>query len=92
MKITVKVELNDGQKDFFDMFNRELIIVLNKAKNMVTEKLLDELVAPSLKNQKSELKINILNLITLTSNLLMDYFLSKMKMQDSEKSVISLKF
>ena len=59
------------------MFRRELITVLDRAINMVTEKPPEELVHASVTNQKNELKVNILNMIKLTSNLLKGYFLSK---------------
>ena len=61
-----KVKLNDGQNDAFDMFRTELITVLDRAINVITEKPPDELVDASVTNQKSGLKVNILNLIKLT--------------------------
>ena len=86
-----EVKLNDGQNDASDMFRRELITVLDRAINMVTEKPPEELVDASVTNQKSGLKVNILNLIKLTSNLLMGYFLSKNEDARSQKVVDFLK-
>ena len=79
--------MNDSQNDASDIFRRELIAVLDRAINMVTEKPPDELVDPSVTNQKSGLKLNILNLIKLTSNLLMGYLLSKNEDARSPKIV-----
>ena len=87
-----EVKLNDGQNDASDMFRRELITVLDKTINMAREKPPDELVDASVTNQKSGLKVNILNLIKLTSNPLWSIFYQKMKMQVPKKLLISLKF
>ena len=87
-----EVKLNDGQNDASDMFRRELITVLDKTINMAREKPPDELVDASVTNQKSGLKVNILNLIKLTSNPLWGIFYQKMKMQVPKKLSISLKF
>ena len=69
-----------------------LLTVLDKTINMAREKPPDELVDASVTNQKSGLKVNILNLIKLTSNPLWAIFYQKMKMQVPKKLSISLKF
>ena len=83
---------NQSEVKLNDMFRRELITVLDRAINMATEKPPDELVDASVINQKSGLKVNILNLIKLTSNPLWAIFYQKMKTQVPKKLSISLKF
>lgn len=83
---------NQSEVKLNDMFRRELITVLDRAINMATEKPPDELVDASVINQKSGLKVNILNLIKLTSNPLWAIFYQKMKTQVPKNLSISLKF
>lgn len=77
-----EVKLNEKDDNAADMYRRETIILLGKAINELCEKSSDEdedsvdiNVEATVTNQKSGLKINILNLIKLTAKFLIGHFL-----------------
>ena len=72
-----EVTLKDRLDNAADMYRREVITILDKAVSAVTEKQPDEVPGASITDQKSGLKIYILNLLKKTAHLLMGYFLIK---------------
>ena len=72
-EVTLKHRLDNAA----DIYRREVTTILDKAVSAVTEKQLDEVPGASITDQKSGLKVYILNLLKRTAHLLMGYFLMK---------------
>lgn len=81
MQKEVKIELENNAGD---MYNRETVTILGKAINELCEK---ENSSDTITNQKSGLKINILNLLKLTSKFLIGYYL--LKKEDTKKEKVT---
>ena len=73
-EVTLKHRLDNAA----DIYRREVTTILDKAVSAVTEKKkTDEVPGASITDQKSELKVYILNLLKRIAHLLMGYFLMK---------------
>ena len=66
--------LKDKLDNAADMYRRESITILDKAVSAATEKQPDEVLGASIMDQKSGLKIYILNLLKKTSHHLLMFF------------------
>ena len=69
--------MKDRLENAADIYRREVIAILDKVVSAVTEKQPDEVPGASITDQKSGLKVSILNLLNRTAHLLMGYFLMK---------------
>ena len=82
------VSLNDAMNNAGDMYRREVITILGQAVNEISEKsVADDVQNNLISNQKSGLKVSILNLLKITANFLMGYFLVN-GMDEREKEVV----
>ena len=84
------IKLDNPSNNAADLFRREGITVLGDAINNLTESTEENEfneMAGSVIGQKSGLKINILNLLKLTSKYMIGYYLM-MNMDDKSKSVV----
>ena len=72
-----EVTLKDRLDNAADIYRREVTTILDKAVSAVTEKQPDEVPGASITDQKSELKVYILNLLKRRAHLLMGHFLMK---------------
>jgi len=83
-----EIVLNDSMNNAADMYRREAIAILGQTVNEISEQKVDqEVQSASISNQKSGLKISVLNLLKLTANFLMGHFLVKC-MDDREQQVV----
>ena len=71
--------LKDKLVNAADMYRRESITILDKAVSTATEKRPDEVLGASIMDQKSGLKIYILNLLKKTSHHLLMFFVFLIK-------------
>ena len=69
--------MKDRLENAADIYRREVIAILDKVVSAVTEKQPDEVPGASITDQKSELKVYILNLLKRRAHLLMGHFLMK---------------
>ena len=88
MNSLIDVSLNDAMNNSGDMYRREVITILGQAVNEISEKsVADDVQNNLIFNQKSGLKVSILNLLKITANFLMEYFLVNC-MDEREKEVV----
>ena len=69
--------MKDRLDNAADIYRREVITILEKAVSAVTEKQPDEVPGTSITDQKTGLKVYVLNLLKRKAHLLMGYFLMK---------------
>ena len=80
------ISLNNRMNNAADMYCREVITILGQAVSELCEKSMQEDIdGTSILDQKSGLKVSILNLLKLTANFLMGYFLVKCMDQEEKR-------